>query len=368
MNLNISPSDIARTAMSLCSEQEFFALEAAITDKFRSSRFVRGTLVILIGLISVAGGLYLSVLSGVAHISTQDVLDTLTRFNNESENHLIVWHLRIPRALAALLVGAGFAVAGAIMQGVTQNPLADPGLLGVNAGAQFMLVIVFAFLPFLPFSIVILFCFAGGGIGALLVYGVAYFAKGRMTPVKLALAGAVVSSLLIGISQAISILLQLNFQMAFWSAGGISGAEWTQVNVIIPWVIVGLLLAVYLSSYITLLNLGEEMAKGLGQRTTWIKIMAAISVFLLAGAAVSTVGSIGFIGLIVPHIVRFLLGADYRWIIPCSAIVGAAAVLWADIGAKLINAPYETPLGSIISVVGVPFFLYLARKERRELY
>lgn len=343
-------------------------LEAAVASKFRSSRFIRGVCLILAGVMIIVIGLYFSVLSGVASISDKEFMETLFQFNASNEKHLIVWHLRIPRVLAALFVGAGFAVAGAIMQGVTQNPLADPGLLGVNAGAEFMLVLIFAFFPFMPFQAVIFFCFIGAGFGALLVYGIAYFAKGSMTPVKLALAGAVVGALLIGVSQAISILFQLNFEMAFWSAGGIAGAEWTQVKVIIPWILLGLMLGFFLSPYITLLNLGEEMATGLGQRTTLIKILAAVSVFLLAGASVSTVGGVGFVGLVVPHIVRFLIGTDYRWVIPCSAIIGAALVIWADIGAKLVNMPYETPLGTIISLLGVPFFLYLARRERRELY
>src|SRR5699024_7950004 len=134
---------------------------------------------------------------------------------------------------------------------------------------------------------------------------------------------------------------------------------WTQVKVIIPWILAGLTISIILSSYITLLNLGEDMAVALGQRTRLIKIFAAIAVFLMAGAAVSTVGVVSFVGLLVPHIVRYLIGTDYRWIVPLSIMTGAAAVLWADIIAKSINAPYETPLGTIISLVGVPFFIYL---------
>nr|WP_246516317.1 iron ABC transporter permease [Salicibibacter cibarius] len=336
--------------------------------QLQSSRAITGTTVILISLALMVFGFYYSITSGAADISGADVRQAFSHFNAEKETHLIVMDLRLPRALAALLVGAGFAVAGALMQGVTQNPLADPGLLGVNAGAQFMLVIVFAFFPFLPFSSIILFCFVGGGFGALLVYGIAFLSAGGMTPVKLALAGAVVSAVLVGVSQGLAILFELNYEMAFWEAGGVAGAEWTQVRVIIPWILLGLVIAILLSSYITMLNLGEEMAKGLGQRVNLIKIGAAVSVFLLAGAAVSTVGGVSFVGLLVPHIVRYLTGTDYRWIVPCSALVGAAAVLWADIGAKMVNAPYETPLGSIISLVGVPFFIYLARRQRRELY
>lgn len=334
----------------------------------KSSRTLRGSSLIIISFLLLIGGSVISLSSGPATVSYNDIWASFFNFESHNHEHLIVQDLRLPRTLAAIFVGAGFAVAGAIMQGVTQNPLADPGLLGVNAGAQFMLVIVFAFAPALKFSYIIYFCFIGGGFGALLVYGIAYLSSGAMTPVKLALAGAVVSAVLVGVSQGLSILLELNYDLAFWSAGGVSGAEWTQVKVIIPWILLGLIIAIFLSSYITLLNLGEEMAVGLGQRTWIIKIFAAISVFLMAGAAVSTVGGVSFVGLLVPHIVRYLIGTDYRWIIPLSIVTGAAAVLWADIIAKSINAPYETPLGTIISLVGVPFFIYLARRQRRELY
>lgn len=332
------------------------------------SRTLRGSSLIIVSLILLIGGCLISLSSGPATISLREIWDAFLNFKIQNNEHLIIKDLRLPRTLAAIFVGAGFAVAGAMMQGVTQNPLADPGLLGVNAGAQFMLVIVFAFAPALKFSYIIYFCFIGGGIGALLVYGIAYLSSGAMTPVRLALSGEVVSAVLVGISQGLSILLELNYDMAFWSAGGVSGAEWTQVKVIIPWILLGLIIAVFLSSYITLLNLGDDMAVALGQRTRLIKICTAISVFLLAGAAVSTVGGVSFVGLLVPHIVRYLIGTDYRWIIPLSILTGAAVVLWADILAKSINAPYETPLGTIVSLVGVPFFIYLARKQRRELY
>lgn len=332
------------------------------------SRTIRGNGLIIISLLLLISGFFVSLSTGPASISYNDIWASFFDFESTNNKHLIIQDLRLPRTLASIFVGAGFAVAGAIMQGVTQNPLADPGLLGVNAGAQFMLVVVFAFAPALKFSYIIYFCFIGGGLGALLVYGIAYFSSGAMTPVRLALAGAVVSAVLVGVSQGLSILLQLNYDLAFWSAGGVSGAEWTQVKVIIPWIVVGLIISILLSSYITLLNLGEDMAVALGQRTKLIKICAAIAVFLMAGAAVSTVGGVSFVGLLVPHIVRYMIGTDYRWIIPISILTGAAAVLWADIIAKSINAPYETPLGTIISLVGVPFFIYLARKQRRELY
>lgn len=339
-----------------------------LESKITFSRVLKGSTLIVVSLLLLIGGFLVSLSSGVVSIMHNEIWDSFFNFNSNNNEHLIIQDLRLPRTLAAMFVGAGFAVAGAIMQGVTQNPLADPGLLGVNAGAQFMLIMIFAFAPTMQFPHIIYFCFLGAGLGAALVYGIAYLSSGAMTPVKLTLAGAVVSAVLVGVSQGISIFLELNYDLAFWSAGGVSGAEWIQVKVIIPWILIGLLIALLLSSKITLLNLGDDMAVGLGQRTLLIKIGAVISVFLLAGSAVSTVGGVSFVGLLVPHIVRYLIGTDYKWIIAISILTGAAIVLWADILAKTINAPFETPIGSIVSLVGVPFFIYLARKQRREFY
>lgn len=318
-------------------------------------------------MLAIAFGIGSSIVTGVADISFRTVWDSITAFNPNHDHHVIIQQLRLPRALAGALTGAAFAVAGAIMQGMTRNPIADTGLLGINAGAGFVLVLVFAFFPALPFEYLILFSFVGAGLGALLVYGIAYMSKGGMTPLKLVLAGAVVGSLISGVSQALTLLFQIQYDLTFWSAGGISTADWFQVSVMMPWIIAGLIAALFISPSITILSLGEEVAAGLGQRTKLVKGIGTGVVMILAGASVATVGGVGFIGLMVPHIVRFLVGVDYRWIIPCSAVLGGILVVFADIGAKMIAVPYETPLGAIIAVLGVPFFLYLARKERREL-
>ncbi|MGM7637155.1 FecCD family ABC transporter permease [Bacillus sp. Hm123] len=330
-------------------------------------RPVAATSILIFGAIGVFLVMCLSISIGVREIQLSTIWLSLVDFNPNDEVHQIIRSIRLPRVIAGALVGAGFAVAGAIMQGMTRNGLADPGLLGVNAGAGFALVLVFAFFPNLSFGYVILFSFVGAGLGAGLVYGVAFFSKGGLSPIRLVLSGAVIGSLLTGLSQAMTLVFQVTYDLAFWSAGGISTAEWFQVKVMAPWIVGGLIVSIFLSRFITILSLGEEVALSLGQRTKLIKGLGTVVVLVLSGAAVSTVGGVGFIGLIVPHIVRYLVGVDYRWIIPCSAIVGALLVVLADIGAKVVNMPYETPLGSIIAVIGVPFFLYLARRERRGL-
>lgn len=176
-----------------------------------------------------------------------------------------------------------------------------------------------------------------------------------------------VSSLLTALSEGLAIYFQLSQDLAFWYAGGVAGVKWSQLAAIWPWLLGALIAAILLSKSITILSLGDDIAVGLGEKTTFVKIASMVVVLILAGLAVSVVGPVGFIGLIVPHLVRFLVGVDYRWIIPCSAVVGAFLTLAADILARTINPPYETPISVIFALIGVPFFLYVARKERRNL-
>lgn len=312
-------------------------------------------------------GLMVSVSVGAADIRLATVWEAVVHFNPDLTQHQIIQELRLPRAFAGALVGIGFAVSGAIMQGMTRNPLADPGLLGINAGAGFVLALCFAFFPGLPFHYLILFSFAGAAVGTGLVYGIGSIAKGGLTPVRLALGGAAVSALLVALSEGIALYFHISQDLAFWYAGGVAGTKWLQINIVWPWIVGGTVAALLLARSITVLSLGDEIASGLGQRTGWIKLAGTLISLVLAGAAVSAVGSIGFVGLVIPHIARALVGVDYRWIIPCSAVLGGLLMVIADIGARMVNPPFETPIGALIALIGVPFFLYLARKERREL-
>ena len=184
---------------------------------------------------------------------------------------------------------------------------------------------------------------------------------------RLVLAGAAVTALLAALSEGIAIHFHIGQDLAFWTAGGVSGTTWFNLKILTPFVLAGLIGSIWLSKSITLLSLGEEVAVGLGQRTGVVKLMGMIIVLVLAGTAVSVVGSVGFVGLIVPHMVRFIVGNDYRWIIPNSIILGALLVVLADAAARSINPPHETPIGALIALIGVPFFLYLARKGGKEL-
>ncbi|GIP23719.1 iron ABC transporter permease [Paenibacillus sp. J22TS3] len=324
--------------------------------------------VILIGgLAALVFGIALSVSFGAADIKFSFVWDAVFHYNPDLVQHQIIMELRLPRVLGGAMIGASFAVAGAIMQGMTRNPLADSGLLGLNAGSGFMLAVCFAFFPGLPFMYLILFSFLGAGIGAGLVYGIGSMSRGGLSPVRLVLAGAALSALMSALSEGIALYFRIGQDLAFWYAGGVAGTKWDQLEIMFPWIAAALAGAVILSRSITMLSLGEDISRGLGQRTVLVKLAGTIIVWILAGAAVSVVGAVGFVGLLIPHITRYLVGVDYRWIIPCSAVLGSLLVIMADLAARMVNPPYETPLGAVIALLGVPFFLYLARKERREL-
>ncbi|MDB9376309.1 FecCD family ABC transporter permease, partial [Nodularia sphaerocarpa] len=247
---------------------------------------------------------------------------------------------------------------------ITRNPLADPGILGINAGASFAVVIaIFIFGTSAP-SIYIWYAFAGAGITAISVYFLASLGRSGLTPLNLTIAGAAISALLASLITTILIVSQRTLEeIRFWLAGSLAGADTSLIGQVLPYICIGLILAFLLGRQITILSLGEDIAQGLGQQTLWIKIAAAISVFLLQGSAVAVAGGIGFIGLVVPHIVRFFVGVDYRWIIPYSALFGSILLLSSDIIARLVIRPQEIPVGIMTALVGAPFFIYLAKNK-----
>lgn len=336
------------------------------TVKFHSRPWA-ATFILTGGLIALMFAIGLSVAFGAADIRFSIVWDAILHFNPELTQHQIIRELRLPRVLGGAMVGACFAVSGAMMQGMTRNPLADSGLLGLNAGAGFMLALSFAFFPGLPFMYLIMYAFFGAGIGAGLVYGIGSIAKGGLTPVRLVLAGAALSALLSALSEGIALYFRIGQDLAFWYAGGVAGTKWLQLKIMLPWVAAAIAGAIALSRSITMLSLGEDIARGLGQRTGLVKLAGVVIILILAGAAVAVVGAVGFVGMLIPHLTRKLVGVDYRWIIPCSAVLGSLLVVLADLTARMINPPYETPIDALIALIGVPFFLYLARKERRAL-
>lgn len=298
---------------------------------------------------------------GAADIPLSTIWGTLTSFDGSAEQ-LILTTVRVPRSLIAMLVGSATAVAGAIVQGITRNPLADPGILGLESGASLAMVVAIFLFGKSSFSTYISFAFLGAGVTAVLVYLIASLGRGGLTPLNLTVAGAAIAAFMSSITTSILILSQKTLdEIRFWLAGSIAGRDFSLFLQVLPYMVIGLAIAFILGRQITMLNLGEDVAKGLGQRTAWVKASAAASVILLAGSSVAIAGAIGFIGLVVPHIVRFFVGVDYRWILPYSAIAGAILLLVADLVARLLIAPQELPVGVMTAIVGAPFFIYLAR-------
>ncbi|TCM95666.1 iron complex transport system permease protein [Paenibacillus sp. BK033] len=331
------------------------------------SRPITAILIILCGLAALVLALGLSVSFGAMDIKFLTVWEAVIHFNPDLKEHQVIRELRLPRVLGCMLVGSAFAVAGAIMQGMTRNPLADSGLLGLNSGAGFALALCFAFAPGLSYPYHILFSFLGAAVSTVIVVALGASVRGGLTPMRMVLAGVTLSALLTALSEGVALYFRIGQELAFWYAGGVAGIRWEQLKIMFPWVGVALIAAMTLSRSITMLSLGEEVSKGLGLRTGPVKLAGVIIVVMLAGSAVSVAGAVSFIGLLVPHVARKLVGVDYKWIIPTSAVLGALLVVLADLAARTVHPPYETPIGTMIALIGVPFFLYLANKERREL-
>lgn len=329
------------------------------------SKPANGVIVLIVSTLLLLVSIGLGISVGAADLDFFAVWRAIFQFDATRQADQIVMSLRLPRELGAALVGAAFAVSGAMMQGLTRNPLAEPGLLGLNAGASLALACIYAFLPGSSYLSIMLLSFVGAGIGAGIVFGLGSLKAGGMSPIRITLAGAAVSTLLTALAEGIAIYYQVSQDLAFWIAGGVSGVNWSQLQIVTPVVLIGILLAILFSRELTILSFGEEVAKGLGQRTFFIKSILMVIVFILAGAAVSIVGAVAFIGLMVPHMIRFFVGTDFRWILPCSAIVGSLLMVVADTIAKTINAPFETPVGAVVAIAGIPFFFYLVRRGGR---
>lgn len=281
---------------------------------------------------------------------------------------LVVRDLLVPRALVAAMVGANLAVAGALIQGVTRNPLTEPSIVGVNSGAALAVVVVTVVVglenvPWLGLGLLPLVAFVGAAIAALTVYALA--STGTVTPVRLALAGVTVAifaqSLVLGAVLLNDVAVRFLIR---WMVGGADGMTWQHVATIAPYSLVGLAIALVMARSITVLSLGEDVARGLGQRVERVRLAAIGLVAVLAGAAVAVTGPIALVGLVVPHIVRPLVGIDHRIVIPVCAILGAALVISADVASRLVAPPSETPLGILTAILGTPFFIYLARRGR----
>lgn len=303
----------------------------------------------------------ISIMYGTKEMSMMTVWEAFVSFDEANVDHQIIWTARIPRAVAVLFVGAFLAVAGAVMQGITRNYLASPSLMGVNDGSAFVITLAMVFLPGLPNYQMILLSMLGSALGAGLVFGFGSLIKNGLSPVRLAIIGTVIGTFLSSIASAVAMYYQVSQTVAVWYNTKVQSVDPDMLWLSIPFGAVGVILAMVSARAITITSLGEDIAIGLGQKTKAVRLLSMLSVVLLTGTAVALVGKIAFVGLVIPHIVRFLVGEDYRLIIPCSLAVGAFFLSLCDLISRYVNFPFETPIGVVTAVIGVPFFLYLIR-------
>ena len=317
----------------------------------------------IISLLFVIGA-YLSLRFGAISYSHQQLVETLRHPMTDSPVQDVVIDLRLPRMVAAILVGAAMAQAGAMMQGITRNVIADPGLLGINAGAGLALILGYAIFGSLHYSQILVICLLGSCLAAGLVFGLSYQVQKGYNQLRLILSGAMVASLFSAIGQAITIYFDLSTAVIGWQAGGLVQVNWKMLTIIGPLIIVGLILAQLFSYQLTILSLNETVAKNLGQRTALMTMVLLGIVLLLSAAAVALVGSLSFVGLIIPHFIRMFTGKNYKMLLPLTAFAGASFLIWVDLVCRSINPPAETPISAIISIIGLPCFLWLIRKEK----
>ena len=317
----------------------------------------------IISLLFVIGA-YLSLRFGAISYSHQQLVETLRHPMTDSPVQDVVIDLRLPRMVAAILVGAAMAQAGAMMQGITRNVIADPGLLGINAGAGLALILGYAIFGSLHYSQILVICLLGSCLAAGLVFGLSYQVQKGYNQLRLILSGAMVASLFSAIGQAITIYFDLSTAVIGWQAGGLVQVNWKMLTIIGPLIIVGLILAQLFSHQLTILSLNETVAKNLGQRTALMTMVLLGIVLLLSAAAVALVGSLSFVGLIIPHFIRMFTGKNYKMLLPLTAFAGASFLIWVDLVCRSINPPAETPIRAIISIIGLPCFLWLIRKEK----
>ena len=305
--------------------------------------------------------LFLSVMYGSKSISQETVWQALFSFDAENVDHQIVMVSRLPRAVGALLIGAFLAISGALMQGMTRNYLASPSIMGVSDGSIFLVTLAMIFLPSSNSISLIVVSMIGSAIGAAIVFGLGWLIPGGLMPVRLAILGTIIGTFLSGLSAAAASYFQLSQGVSFWYNAKLHAMDPTLIKLSIPFAIAGLGLALHLSRSVTVMSLGDDVAAGLGQRTALVRVLILLTVVILTGVSVALAGKIAFIGLIVPHIARFFCGEDYQRIIPVSGVLGGLFLAFCDILARFINYPFETPIGVVTAMFGVPFFLYLIK-------
>lgn len=323
---------------------------------WKAAGFIAGCVVLLL---SIAA----SMRFGAVNYSGSIAWQAAFHYDETVSEQIIIRTTRMPRALIAAVIGASLAIAGALMQTLTRNPLASPGVLGINAGAS--LTVVLASIAFSVSSMQTLMwlAFAGAALSAVIVYMLGSVGRDGLTPLKLVLAGAAMTALFASFTQGILVLNKQSLgTVLYWLTGTVAGRSPEMLRTVLPYVVISWILAWTVARDLNILLMGEDTAKGLGQRTAALKALTGALIVVLAGASVAVAGPIGFIGIVVPHFARFIVGIDLRWVIPYCAVLGATLLIAADLIARFIMIPEEVPVGVMTAVIGAPFFMYIARK------
>ena len=335
------------------------SLDGAV-ERFGISRTAwRVTILILFAFLAVLGA-FLSLTKGSSVITMSQIVELLLNPGMDPQSQ-IIWNIRMPRTIVRALVGINLSLSGAILQAIMRNPLADPHIIGISSGAGLAGVVIMILFPALEYLITPV-AFVGAMLAAICIYILAW--KNGIKPVRIILAGVAVSAFLsAGISGLMIFYSDRVHGALMWMVGGLAARSWPHVSIILPYAAIGLVLALASASYLNILQLGDEMARGLGVNVEVTRIVMTAIAALLAASAVSVVGLLGFVGLVVPHAARLLIGSDYRFLLPAAALLGVAIVTLSDTFARVIFAPIELPVGIIMAFLGAPFFLFLLRRE-----
>lgn len=305
-----------------------------------------------------------SLTMGQYPVLLKEALLALTSFNENSVEHIIVINSRLPRAIIACFVGAALGISGVLMQAITRNPMASPSILGINSGAIFLIVLASTLFPAFSSHSLIWVGMAGAALAGSIVYLLGSLGAGGLTPTRLVLGGAALTALFISFTQAVLVINQDGLdRILFWLAGSLAGRNLDAFLPVLPYMFVAITASCLIGRHVNILLSGEDIAKGLGQNTVLLKTVIAILVVTLAGSAVSAVGNIAFLGLIVPHIIRLATSSDHRWLIPLSGLAGAVLLLISDVIARQIIMPEELPIGAMTAILGAPLFVILARRN-----
>ncbi|MFI8963885.1 FecCD family ABC transporter permease [Streptomyces sp. NPDC053493] len=329
----------------------------------RSRRATRRVVATTAAVVALLLAILLSLAVGARGIAPATVADALLH-GATSPDAEVVRQLRLPRTLIGLMVGAALALAGTALQGITRNPIADPGILGISQGASTAVVLAIAFAGVHALSGYVWFAFAGAALASVAVYAVASGGRGGATPVKLALGGAAINALLLSVTTGVlTTKASALDEFRFWQIGSLDGRDTHVVGQIWPFLLLGALLVLSVARGLDALALGEDVAKGLGQRVATVRIVGGAGATVLTGAGVAAAGPIAFVGLAVPHIARAVVGSDHRWVLPMAALIGPVMLLVSDVVGRVLFPPGEVPAGVMTALIGVPFLVALVRRK-----